>query len=72
MILFLLTWCKNFSFYTVDPDEEAVVIRFGKYVGTNGPGLHFKVPFGVDEVILVKIKRVLQQEFGFRTKSSKV
>lgn len=55
------------SFYTVDPDEEAIIIRFGKYTGTYPPGLHFKLPFGVDKAILVKTKRVLQEEFGFRT-----
>ena len=68
IFLVLLTGIRT-SFYTVDPDEEAVIIRFGRYIGTAGPGLHFKVPFGVDDVLLVKIKRVLQQEFGFRTKS---
>ena len=56
-------------FYTVEPDEEAVVIRFGKYIGTYPPGLHFKLPFGIDRNINVKTKRVLQEEFGFRTKS---
>jgi membrane protease subunit HflK len=57
------------AFYTVEPDEEAVVIRFGKYTTTNPPGLHWKVPFGVDKVIKVKTKRVLQEEFGFRTRN---
>jgi membrane protease subunit HflK len=59
------------SFYTVEPDEEAVVIRFGHYLKTNSPGLHFKVPMGVDNVIKVKTKRVLQEEFGFRTQSTR-
>ena len=58
------------SFYTVEPDEEAVVIRLGKYLTTNSPGLHFKVPMGVDNVIKVKTKRVLQAEFGFRTENT--
>lgn len=55
------------SFYTVEPDEEAVVIRLGRFVKTNGPGLHFKFPLGVDDVIKVKTKIVHQAEFGFRT-----
>lgn len=58
------------SFYTVEPDEEAVVIRFGKYSSTNTPGLHFKFPMGIEDVIKVKTKRVLQEEFGFRTTST--
>lgn len=55
------------GYYTVEPDEEAVIIRLGKYLGTYPPGLHFKLPFGIDRVIHVKTKRVLQLEFGFRT-----
>ena len=60
------------SFYTVEPDEEAVVLRFGKYTGVpKPPGLHFKAPFGIDKVIKVQTKRVLQEEFGFRTSSNR-
>jgi membrane protease subunit HflK len=58
------------SFYTVEPDEEAVVIRLGAYVETNPPGLHFKLPLGIDKVIKVKTKIVHQEEFGFRTQST--
>ena len=56
------------SFYTVQPDEEAVVIRFGKYIDTTQPGLHFKLPLGIDQVTKVKTKIVHQTEFGFRTR----
>lgn len=58
------------TYYTVEPDEEAVVVRLGKYMRTDLPGLHFKVPFGVDRVIKVKTKRILQAEFGFRTRNA--
>lgn len=58
------------SFYTVQPDEEAVVIRLGKYINTQPPGLHFKIPFGVDRVIKVKTKKVHQAEFGFRSRNT--
>lgn len=58
------------SYYTVEPDEEAVVIRLGKHLGNTQPGLHFKIPFGIDEVIKVKTKIVHQAEFGFRTTST--
>ncbi len=53
--------------YTVDPEEEAVVLRFGRYVRTTEPGLHFKIPLGVESVIKVPVERQLKQEFGFRT-----
>lgn len=55
------------SFYTVDQEEEAVVLLFGKYDRTTGPGLHFKMPFGVEKNYNVPTQRVLKEEFGFRT-----
>ncbi|HSG28447.1 MAG TPA: SPFH domain-containing protein, partial [Candidatus Krumholzibacterium sp.] len=53
--------------YSVGADEVGVVLRFGKYVRTTNPGLHLKVPFGVENVAKVKVKKVFKQEFGFRT-----
>lgn len=55
------------SYFTVQPDEQAVVKRFGKVVAIKEPGLHFKLPFGVDRVQAVPITRVLKEEFGFRS-----
>src|SRR3972149_2488692 len=37
---------------------------------TGGPGLPFKVPYGVEKVRLVPTARVLKEEFGFRTSAS--
>ncbi len=55
------------SFYTVDPEEVGLVLRFGGYARTSEPGLHLKLPFGVEQVLKVPIQRQLKQEFGFRT-----
>lgn len=55
------------SYYTVQPEEEAVVKRFGRVIAINGPGLHFKMPLGVDRVQFVPTARVLKEEFGFRS-----
>ncbi|MDD0854475.1 FtsH protease activity modulator HflK [Halobacteriovorax sp. GB3] len=71
LILLVLGIGSMTTFYTVEPDEEAVVIRLGEFHNTNPPGLHFKVPFGIDRVIKVKTKRVLQAEFGFRTSTTR-
>ncbi|MEE2775674.1 MAG: FtsH protease activity modulator HflK [Acidobacteriota bacterium] len=60
------------SFYTVQPEEVAVVLRFGKYVREENPGLHFKLPFGIERNIQVPVQRQLKEEFGFRTVSSGV
>ena len=53
------------SYYTVPRDSVAVVQRFGQYVKYVPPGLHFKLPLGVDVATIVPIKRQLKQEFGF-------
>ncbi len=54
------------SYYTVDPEEAGLVLRFGEYVKTSEPGLHFKIPF-VETVKKVPVQRQLKAEFGFRT-----
>lgn len=55
------------SVYTVDVSEEGVVTRLRQYHTTTPPGLHFKLPFFIDQVIKVPSKVVLQEEFGFRS-----
>jgi len=55
------------AFYTVDPEEVGVVRRLGKFIGVTEPGLHFKLPLGIDAVDKVPVQRQLKQEFGFRT-----
>ena len=55
------------SMYKVDTEETGVVLRFGKFSKFSNPGLHFKIPFGVEQVYLVPTGRVLKEEFGYRT-----
>jgi len=55
------------TFYSIDADEVGVVQRFGKYIASTSPGLHFKFPFGIDKVTPVKVRRILKEEFGVRT-----
>jgi membrane protease subunit HflK len=55
------------SVYTVQPEQRAVIKRFGAVVYQTDPGLHFKLPFGIDTAELVPTERVLKVEFGFRT-----
>jgi membrane protease subunit HflK len=44
-----------------------VIQRFGRFIGTVGPGLRFKLPFGIDTVTILPVKRQLKMEFGFGT-----
>lgn len=58
------------SFYTVPVDSVAVVQRFGAYSATTEPGLHFKLPLGIDEATIVPVRRQLKLEFGFGTRGA--
>ena len=58
-------------YYTVDANENAVVLRFGKYSTTTEPGLHFKIPF-VDTIHKVKVDYQYKEEFGFKTQKAGV
>jgi membrane protease subunit HflK len=64
ILVALVVWT---CFYTVPSDSVAVVQRFGRYVDEVEPGLHFKLPFGMDTATIVPVKRQLKQEFGFAT-----
>jgi membrane protease subunit HflK len=55
------------AFYTIPPGNQGVILRFGKYVGLVTPGLHFKVPFGVDTVFKVHTEQVDTESFGFKS-----
>ena len=42
------------SIYTVEAESEGVILRFGKARPDKvKPGLHFKLPFGIDEVYVL-------------------
>jgi len=60
------------SYYQVEPEQVGVIQRFGAYVRTTEPGPHLKIPFGVETVKKVQVRRQLKKEFGFRTVRSGV
>ena len=67
ILLLLVVWIIPGTFYFVEPDEEAVVTRFGKFDRTNSPGLHFKYPSPIEHAATPKITQVRRAEIGFRT-----
>jgi membrane protease subunit HflK len=58
------------AYFTVPSDSVAVVQRFGKYLKDVPPGLHFKLPLGIDVATIIPVKRQLKQEFGFGTQGA--
>ena len=55
------------TWYTIPSDSVGMLQRFGKFQNEVQPGLHFKLPLGIDTVTIVPVKRQLKQEFGFAT-----
>jgi len=69
VLIMVIIGCTS-SFYTVPAESQAVVLRFGKPIRTSMPGLHFKLPFGIDKSYAVQVERQMKQEFGFGTENS--
>jgi len=55
------------SVFIVDQTEQAVITRFGRFIAIRDPGLHVKLPFGIDRNYTVNVRTVQTEEFGFRT-----
>ncbi|MFP4349039.1 MAG: FtsH protease activity modulator HflK [Desulfococcaceae bacterium] len=64
IVLLLLILLGSTMFYTVKPSEVGVVQRFGRYVRTTQPGLHFKMPVGIESVRKVNVRKVNTEEFS--------
>ena len=61
--LVLVGWVAT-SIYKVQPDEQGVVLRFGKWVDTTQPGLHFHWPYPIETVLLPKVTQINQIQLG--------
>jgi membrane protease subunit HflK len=66
-VILALVLLATTSYYQVEPDEVAVVTRFGRFVRITSPGPHARLPLGMERVQKVPVERQLKQEFGFRT-----
>ena len=63
LILFVVAWVLS-GIYKVQPDEQGVVLRFGKWVATDPSGLHYHLPYPIDVVLLPKVTQVNQLQLG--------
>ena len=54
-------------FVRVNTDEVGIVLRFGEYVRQLPPGLHVRLPYPIEEVLLPKVTRANRTEIGMRT-----
>jgi membrane protease subunit HflK len=66
LIIAVGLWLAS-GFYRVLPDEQGVVMRFGKYVTQTQPGLHYHLPYPVESVLTPKVTRVNRIDVGYRS-----
>ena len=62
----VVLWLGTGVFFMVGPDEQGVVLQFGRYNRTAQPGLNFKFPAPIETVIKTKVTKVRREEIGFR------
>jgi len=61
--LSLIGWLLA-GIYKVQPDEQGVVLRFGQWVETSAPGLHYHLPYPIETVVLPKFTQINQLQLG--------
>jgi len=66
LIIIGFVWLAS-GLYRVGPDEQGVVLRFGKFVKTTQPGLHYHIPLPVETVQTPKVTKVNRIDIGFRS-----
>ncbi|MDC3139657.1 FtsH protease activity modulator HflK [Candidatus Pelagibacter sp.] len=66
LIILVVIWALS-GLYRVLPDEQGVVLRFGKFVNTTQPGLNYHLPFPIESVLTPKVTKVNRMDIGFRS-----
>jgi membrane protease subunit HflK len=66
LIILAFIWLAS-GLYRVLPDEQGVVLRFGKFTSTTQPGLNYHIPFPIESVLTPKVTKVNRMDVGFRS-----
>ncbi len=61
--LLAVAWVSS-GVYKVQPDEQGVVLRFGRWLDTTEPGLHYHLPYPIETVLLPKVTQINQLQLG--------
>ena len=65
VIIAIAIWAIT-GFYRVNPQQQGVVLRFGEWVRTTAPGLHYHMPYPFESVLTPEVTRDNRIEIGFR------
>ena len=69
IIFLLFIWVVS-GFYTISPEEQGVVLRFGKFTAISSPGLNYHFPVPIEKVIKVPVTTTRNVEVGFRNQGT--
>ena len=65
ILILIILWLLS-GFYKVNANEQGVVLRFGEWVRTTLPGLHYHLPYPIERAKTPKVTKVNKTEIGFR------
>jgi len=65
-VLIAIAWVSS-GIYKVQPDEQGVVLRFGKWISTSEAGLHYHLPYPFETVLLPKVTKINQMQLGLQS-----
>jgi len=66
LVILAVLWTLS-GLYRVLPDEQGVVLRFGKFVNTTQPGLNYHFPYPIETALTPKVTKVNRIDIGFRS-----
>ena len=66
LLILLFIWLLS-GFYKVNANEQGVILRFGEWVRTTQPGLHYHLPYPIEIAKTPKVTKVHKTEIGVRT-----
>ncbi len=66
LLILVVVWSLS-GLYRVLPDEQGVVLRFGKFIKTTQPGLNYHFPYPIESVLTPKVTKVNRMDIGFRS-----
>jgi membrane protease subunit HflK len=66
LIVLFIVWMAS-GLYRVQPDQQGVVLQFGKWVETTQPGLNWHLPYPIETVETPGVERIQAIDVGFRS-----
>lgn len=70
LVIVLFLWATS-GFFRVQPAEEGVVLRFGEWVRTEPQGLHYHLPYPIEQVIVLDVSNVNRIDIGRRSEEAR-